>query len=99
MLRFVFGILDFFNMRVFVRTSTNIAHLASFQAIGLVEWFILKTLDIFVCQTLSSQNAAFAKIISSPVSTLSARTLSMCFIPSFAFVSGVVYRTWEEMKV
>ena len=50
-------ILDFFNMWVFMRTSMNSAHLASFQAIEFVDWLILKTLDIFVYQT--SENKAF----------------------------------------
>jgi len=31
------GILDFFSIWVFVRTSTNFAHLASFQAIEFVD--------------------------------------------------------------
>ena len=45
---------------VFVRTSTNFAHLVSFHywlAIEFVDWPIPKTLDIFVCQT--SENKAF----------------------------------------
>ena len=33
-------------MWVFVRTSTNFAHLASFQAIEFVDWPIPKMLDI-----------------------------------------------------
>jgi len=40
-----------------VRTSTNFAHLASFQAIEFVDRPVLKTLDIFVSQT--SENKAF----------------------------------------
>ena len=38
-------------MWLFVIASTIFAHLASFQAIELVDWPIPKTLDIFVCQT------------------------------------------------
>ena len=44
-------------MWLFVIASTIFAHLASFQAIELVDWPIPKTLDIFVCQT--SKNKAF----------------------------------------
>ena len=79
-------ILDFFNMWVFVRTSTNFAHLTSFQAKEFMDWPVPKTLDIFVCQT--SENKTFKtqhsvtvvreereyNLISSPVSTLSARS-------------------------
>ena len=42
---------------VFVRTSTNFAHLTGFQAIEFMDWPVPKTLDIFVCQT--SENKAF----------------------------------------
>ena len=80
--------LDFFSMWVFVRTSTDFAHLASFEAIEFVDRLIPTTLDIFVCQT--SENKAFKmqhsgtvvhkerehNFISSPVSKLSA-TLAM----------------------
>ena len=76
----------FFNMWVFVRTSTNFAHLTSFQAIEFMDWPVPKTLDISLCQT--SQNAAFCNccssvvcgeerehdLISSPVSTFSAKS-------------------------
>ena len=92
-------ILDFFNMWVFVRTSTNFAHLTSFQVIEFMDWPILKTLDISVCQ--KSENKAFkmqhsatvvcplfaAKIISSLVSMFSARTPS----------TMTTITTWEEM--
>ena len=44
-------------MWVFVRTSTNFAHLTGFQAIEFMDWPVPKTLDIFVCQT--SENKAF----------------------------------------
>ena len=44
-------------MWVFVRTSTNFAHLTSFQAIEFMDWPIGKMLDISVCQT--SENKAF----------------------------------------
>ena len=88
-------------MWVFVRTSTNFAHLTSFQAIGFMDWPVPKTLDISVCQT--SENKAFklqhsvtvarllfaAKIISSPVSTFSASTPS----------TMTTITMWEEMKV
>ena len=47
----------FFNIRVFVRTSTNFAHLSSFQDIEFMDWPVPKTLDISVCQT--SENKAF----------------------------------------
>ena len=50
-------ILIFFNVWVFVRTSTNFAHLASFQAIQFVDRPVPKTMDIFVCQT--GENKAF----------------------------------------
>ena len=54
-------ILDFFNMWIFVRTSMNLAHLAtcSFQVIEFVDRPVPKTVDIFVhvCQT--SENKAF----------------------------------------
>ena len=76
----------FFNTWVFVRTSTNFAHMTSFQAIQFMDWPVPKTLDNSVCQT--SQNAAFRNccssvvrgeerehdLISSPVSTFSARS-------------------------
>ena len=88
-------------MWVFVRTSANFAHLTSFQAIEFMDWPVPKTLDISVCQT--SQNAAFCNccssvvhgeerehdLISSPVSTFSARTPS----------TMTTITTWEEMKV
>ena len=45
-------ILDFFNMWIFVRTSTNLAHLAIFQAMEFIEWPVPKMRDIFVCQTV-----------------------------------------------
>ena len=80
--------LIFFNMWVFVRTSTNFAHLVSFHysSIEFVDWPVPKTLDIFLCQT--SENKAFKMhcssvvrgekrehdLISSPVSMLSARS-------------------------
>ena len=72
-----------------MRTSTNFAHLTSFQAIEFMDWPILKTLDIAVCQT--GENKAFKTqhcncclsvvrgeeqehdLISSPVSAFSAR--------------------------
>jgi len=38
--------LDFFNIWVFVRTSTKFAHLATFQSIEFVDWPVLKRLDI-----------------------------------------------------
>ena len=38
--------LDFFKMWVFLRTSMNFAHLASFQAIKFVDWPGPKTLNI-----------------------------------------------------
>ena len=41
-------ILDFLNMWVFVRTSTNFAHLTSFQAIEFMDWPVPKTLDVSV---------------------------------------------------
>ena len=46
-----------FNMWVFVRSSTNFAHLTSFQAIEVMDWPVPKTLDISVCQT--SEKKAF----------------------------------------
>jgi len=56
-------ILDFSNIWVFVRTSTNFAHLASFQVIELMDRPVLKTLDIWYVRQaktkLSLQNAAF----------------------------------------
>ena len=71
-----------------VRTSMNFAHLTSFQVIEFMDWPVPKTLDISVCQT--SENKAFAfcncclpvvrgkerehDLISSPVSTFSARS-------------------------
>ena len=82
------GFLIFFNMWVFVRTSTNFARLASFQTIEFVKLPVPKALDIFVCQT-SVDKAFFTKpsvlekreprpgeheLISSPVSKLSARS-------------------------
>ena len=84
-----------------MRTSTNFVHLTSFQAIEFMGWPVLKTLDIFVCQT--SENKAFkmqhsvtvvrslfaVKIISSLVSTFSARTPS----------TMTTITTWEEVKV
>ena len=70
---------------VFVRTSKNFAHLATFQAIEFMEQPFPKTLDIFVYQT--SENKAFLTkhrrtkneerehdLISSPVFTLSTRS-------------------------
>ena len=59
-------------MWVFVRTSTNFAHLTSFQAIQFMDWPVSKTLDISVCQTSqkwkqSFQNAAFCICCSSLV--------------------------------
>ena len=66
----------------------NFAHLTSFQAIEFMDWPVPKMLDIFVCQT--SENKAFTffnccspfvrgeerehDLISSPVSTFSARS-------------------------
>ena len=70
-----------------MRTSTNFAHLTSFQAIEFMDWPVPKTLDIFVCHT--SENKAFKTrhsvtvvrgeerehdLISSPVSTFFARS-------------------------
>ena len=67
-----------------MRNSTNFAHFASFQTIEFVDRPVPKTLDIFVCQ--ASENKAFFTsvtvvheeqehdLISSPVSTLSARS-------------------------
>ena len=97
-----FGILftkihDFFNIWVLMRTSTNFAHLPSFQATEFVGWPILKTLDIlsdkrkqsFLYKTQHSVTLLlFTKnkqtiSFSSPVSTLSARTASH-FDPHFA---------------
>ena len=88
-----------------MRTSTNFAHLTSFQAI---DWSVPKTLDIFVCQT--SENKAFkmqhsvtvvrplfaAKNagISCPVSTFSSRMPST-MTPSIM----TTMTTREEMKV
>ena len=71
-------VLDFFNMWVFVRTSMNFAHLASFQAIQFVDRRVPKMLGILVCQR--SKNKAFCNLrkerehnlIASPVFTLSA---------------------------
>ena len=61
-------ILDFFNIWVFVRTSTNFAHLARFQAIEFEERPVPKTLDIlYVRQAktkLSLQNAAICNCCS-----------------------------------
>ena len=42
-------ILDFFNLWIFVRTSMNLAHLASFQAMEFFDQPVQKTLDILVC--------------------------------------------------
>ena len=53
-------VLDFFNMWVFVTTSTNFAHLASFQAVEFVDRPVPKVLDIFVRQT-SKDKAFFTK--------------------------------------
>ena len=72
--------------------------MTSFQAIGLMDWPVPKTLDISVCQT--SENKAFktqhsvtvarplfaAKIISFPVSMFSASTPS----------TMTTITTWEE---
>ena len=106
-------VLDFFNMWVFVRTSTNFAHLASFQAIEFVEWPIPKRLDIlFVCQRSEIKAfytkrsilwVLFAKNPQSPCFPLGAPSTmtalrSMCLIPSLAFVSGVVYNTERGKK-
>ena len=76
-------------MWVFVKTSTNFAHLASFQAIEFVDRPGTKALDIFVCQTSNDRTFFTYKrqlsvvheereheLISSPVSTLPARTPS-----------------------
>ena len=89
-LKFCSRVLIFFNMWVFVRTSTNFAHLVSLHYIltkEIVDWPVPKTLDIFVCQT--SENKAFKthhsvtvvrgkeqehNLISSPVSTLFVRS-------------------------
>ena len=74
-------------MWVFLRTSSNFAHLARFQAIEFVDRPIPKALDMFVCQT-SEDKAFFTKgsflypkrkehehkLISCPVSILSARS-------------------------
>ena len=70
-------IFHFFNMWAFVRTSTNFAHLASFQAIEFMDRLVPKTLDIFVCQT--SENKAF---FSAPVQSRRTRT-RFDLIPSF----------------
>ena len=71
-------ILDFFNLWIFVRTSMNLAHLASFQAIEFVDRRVPKMLGSLVCQR--SKNKAFCNLrkerehdlIASPVFTLSA---------------------------
>ena len=74
-------------MWVFVRTSTNLAHLASFQAIELVDRLVSKALDIFVYEKIEDK-ALFTKgsfpyvkreerehkLFLFPVSTLSARS-------------------------
>ena len=42
-----------------MRTSTNFAHLASFQAIEFMDWPVPKTLDIIVCAACqTSENKA-----------------------------------------
>ena len=40
-----------------MRTSTNFAHLTSFQATEFMDWPVLKTLEVSVFQT--SENEAF----------------------------------------
>ena len=52
--------LDFFNIWVFVRTSTKFAHLATFQAIEFVDWPVLKTLDILYVRQ-AKKKAFFTK--------------------------------------
>ena len=47
-------------MWVFMRTNTSFAHLASFQAVEVMDWPISKMLDIFVCQK-SEDKAIFTK--------------------------------------
>ena len=85
----------FFNMWVYVRTSTVLPSLASFHAIESVDPSIVKMVDIFVSQ--ASENKAFKTkhsvtdvrkegehgSISYPVSTLSSMT---------------AITTWEEWK-
>ena len=81
----------------------NFAHSTSFQAIEFKHWPIPKTLDISVCQTSEKKAFTFCNcclpvvcgeerehdLISSPVSTFSARTPS----------TMTTITMWEEMKV
>ena len=52
-------IFNFFNIGVFVRTSTNFAQLATFKAVEFVDQPIPKALVTFVCQT--TENISFKK--------------------------------------
>ena len=74
-----------------MRTSSNFAHLASFQAIEFVNWPVPKELDIIFCMSDKQRQKFLYKrqlsavreereheLISSPVSTLSTRTLALC---------------------
>ena len=91
----------FFNVWVFMRTSTNFAHLTtcSFQAIEFMDWPVPKTLDIFVCQT--SEKKAFKTQHSV---TCSEREHDLTHPQSPRFPLGApstmtTITTWEEMKV
>ena len=88
-------------MWVFVRTSTNFAHLTSFQAI---DWLVPKTLDISVCQT--SENKAFKRQHSGTVvrPLFAVKTHDLISSQSPRFLLGApstmtTITTWEEMKV
>ena len=85
-------------MWVLVRTSTNFAHLTSFQAIEFMDWPVPKTLDISVCQT--SENKAFKTQHSV---TCSEREHDLTHPQSPRFPLGApstmtTITTWEEMK-
>ena len=91
-------------MWVFVRASTNFAHLTSFQAIEFMDWPIPKTLDISVCQT--SENKAFKRQHSVTVVRLlfAAKNTILSHPQSPRFPLGVpstmtTITTWEEMEV
>ena len=89
-----------------MRTSTNVAHLTSFQAIEFMDWPVPKTLDISVCQT--SENKAFktqhsATVVRPLLAAKNENTIrSHPQSPRFTLGAPSTMTTitkWEEMKV
>ena len=89
-----------------MRTSTNFAHLTSFEAIEFMDWPIPKTLDISLSQT--TENKAFkmqhSVSIVRPLFTAKNENTILSHPQSSRFPLGApstmtTITTWEEIKV